>query len=163
MYSALIPPAFQALDRAEHLLNIVETSDRAEALLSARLHADMFDFATQLEIVAGFSLRVCLPPLGRSVPELSGPVSERLSEAKSILSALTPEDFHGTTQKVIAHQAGFAKLEQSADDYATLFALPNLWFHLSMAYAILRAEGLPLTKGDFDGLHGYPAGFSWEA
>jgi hypothetical protein len=35
------------------------------------------------------------------------------------------------------------------------YALPNFFFHLSMVYALLRQQGLPLSKADFDGWHVY--------
>ncbi len=37
--------------------------------------------------------------------------------------------------------------------------MPNFLFHLSMGFAVLRAGGLEIGKGDFDGLHEYPRGF----
>ena len=40
--------------------------------------------------------------------------------------------------------------------YATHYALPNFFFHLSMAYAILRHLGVAVGKPDFDGWHVYP-------
>ena len=36
--------------------------------------------------------------------------------------------------------------------YLTQFALPNLYFHCTAAYAILRHNGVPLGKGDFMGV-----------
>ena len=37
------------------------------------------------------------------------------------------------------------------DRFLIEFALPNFFFHLTLAYAILRKEGVPLEKGDFMG------------
>ena len=37
----------------------------------------------------------------------------------------------------------------SAEEYVREFSLPNFYFHLSMAYAILRMKGLDIGKGDF--------------
>jgi hypothetical protein len=53
----------------------------------------------------------------------------------------------------ILHRAGEADLDQTGTDYLHLFALPDLWFHLSIAHAIFRAEGLAIGKADFEGLH----------
>jgi len=41
------------------------------------------------------------------------------------------------------------------------YAMPNFFFHLCMAYALLRAQGVPLGKPDFDGWHRYAPGFSF--
>ena len=77
------------------------------------------------------------------------------------MSALTPADFAGAETRVIAHKAGDAVLSQAGGDYLRLFALPNLWFHLAMAFAIARASGVPVGKADYDGWHSYAPGFSF--
>ncbi|EOV1092755.1 DUF1993 family protein [Vibrio fluvialis] len=41
------------------------------------------------------------------------------------------------------------------------YIVPNMLFHLSMVYAIARANGVALSKGDMDGLHRYSPGFSF--
>lgn len=80
---------------------------------------------------------------------------------RAAIAALSPKDFENAQSRVISHQAGFAKLEQTAAQYLDSFAIPNLWFHISTAYLLLRANGVDVGKGDFDGLHSYPNGFTW--
>lgn len=63
---------------------------------------------------------------------------------------------------VIKDMAGPASVSMNAGDFLVRFAYPNFYFHLSMVYAIARFKGVKLTKGDFDGLHQYPPGFSFE-
>ncbi len=161
MYAASVPVAVQALDQALVLL------DRATPdMLSARLHPEMFDCATQFQLVAGFALRATLPLLGREIPQSDVSkdrfdLRRHLIAVRAQLMSLTPQDFEGAATRRIEHRAGFADLDQSGAAYLHHFALPNLWFHLSMAFAILRAQGAPIGKAEFDGLHGYPAGFSW--
>jgi hypothetical protein len=53
----------------------------------------------------------------------------------------------------ILHRAGGADLDQTGTDHLHLSALPNPWFHFSIAHAIFRAEGLAIGKANFDGLH----------
>lgn len=162
-YAAAVPPVRLALDRADHLMDRAAESGGLPALLRARLHPDMMPAAGQLRTVAGFALRATLPLCGRPLPEGAFPddprgLRARLAFARATVAALTPQDFADTPDRRIAHVAGQARLDQSAGDYLHLFALPNLWFHLSMAYAIFRAEGVPLGKADFDGLHAYCTG-----
>jgi uncharacterized protein len=126
-------------------------------LLTTRLTPGTFTAAGHLNTAIGFALRATLPLAGQPVPGLTGPIPDRIAQARALLAASPPP-----TQTRIRHRAGFADLDQSADDYLHLFALPNLWFHVTMAYATLRAGGLPLGKADFDGLHTYPPGFRWE-
>lgn len=157
-FAAAVPAARMALARAAHLL---DRADGSVALLTARLAPDMMNVAGQIRTVAGFALRATFPLTAHAIPQgqfsddLRG-LRARLAFVGAALDTLTPDDFVGAADRRIRHVAGKAQLDQSAADYLHLFALPNLWFHLSMAYAILRAQGLALGKVDFDGLHAYP-------
>jgi uncharacterized protein len=126
-------------------------------LMASRLVPDTFTAQGHLECAIGFALRATLPLSGQKAPDLTGPVPDRIAQARALLATAVP-----ATEARIRHRAGFADLDQTADDYRDHFALPNLWFHVTMAYATLRAGGLPLGKADFDGLHAYPPGFRWE-
>ena len=122
----------------------------------------MFTCEEQLETVAGFALRATYPLTGKTAPELPGGAVDALAAAKNAVKALRPAAFDGAETRVIAHRAGFAELSQPAIAYLQNFALPNLWFHLAMAYAVLRQAGAPVGKADFDGLHAYRTGFSFD-
>ena len=88
-------------------------------------------------------------------------VGSACGEPQELVRALTDADFEGAATRQITHVAGDARLEQTGADYLRLFALPNLWFHLSMAFAIARRSGLPVGKADYDGWHQYAPGFSF--
>ena len=75
------------------------------------------------------------------------------------MEALDPAAFAGAETRRIRHRAGFADLDQSGADFLHLYGMPNFLFHASMAFAILRANGVAVGKADFDGLHDYPPGF----
>lgn len=163
MFDAAVPPVLLALDRADHLMDRAAETGGLPGLLRARLHPGMMPAAGQLRTVAGFALRTTLPLCGHPLPEAAFPddprgLRARLAFSRATVTALGPQDFADAAARRIAHVAGEAQLDQSAGDYLHLFALPNLWFHLSMAYAIFRAEGVPLGKADFDGLHAYHTG-----
>lgn len=132
-------------------------------MLVARLHPDMFDCATQLTLVADFALRATYPLIGCDGPDLpQDDPRAAIAQARAALKNLTPEDFAGADKRRIIHRAGFADLDQSAQDYLQQFALPKLWFHLSIAFAIMRSKGAAIGKAEFDRLHHYPARFSWD-
>jgi uncharacterized protein len=163
MFSAAVPPALQALERANALL---QRPDVGPNELAARLAPDMFDCASQLRTVAIFALRATWPLTNRDPEQKQFEASPyglraRIGHAQGQIGLLTKADFEGSETRQITHRAGFADLTQTGADYLHLFALPNLWFHLSMAYATLRASGVPLGKADYDGLHSYPPGFSF--
>ncbi len=167
LYAVAVPSALMALERVDHFVDLIEASGQPDAFFDARLAPDMLDLAAQLRTTVVFALRVTLPLAGQppeagKFPRSIDGLRARTAHARALILALKPESFAGSENRVIAHRAGFADLEQSGGEYLSTFALPNLWFHLSAAFAILRMRGLPVGKADFDGLHSYPAGFSWE-
>ena len=163
MYRDAVPPGLHGIARARHLVARACEAGREDAL-DAQLAGGMFDAAAQFRTVGIFALRATYPLTGRDWPRdivaagfpggAEG-LDARLGLAAEQVRALGPEDFEGAGSRTIRHQAGDAELTQRAGDYLTLFALPNLWFHLSMGYAILRQAGLAIGKADFDGFHAY--------
>jgi hypothetical protein len=128
--------------------------------LDARI-ADAFPARRQFETAAGFALRVACPLAGREVPDLPQALGPRLAVARAMLGAMTPAEFEGAEARIIRHRAGFAEIEQTGTEFLYLYGLPYFFFHLTMGYAALRAAGVPLGKGDFDGFHSYPVDFSF--
>lgn len=162
LYSASVPVFRHYLAR---LAALVETTAGREAALAARLAPDMFSAAQQVATAAGFALRTAFPLAGRDAPAIEDHGLDRIGLLRRIaatdaaLVALDHADFAGAEARQIRHRAGFAELEQDGAMYLHLFGMPNFMFHASMAFAVLRAQGLEIGKGDFDGLHDYPHGF----
>ena len=157
MYDLAVPPVLQALGQGQRLLAMATPE-----MLQARLAPGMFDCAAQFAVLASFGIRATFPMTTLAAPTLSDDPAEALATAIAAVAALSPADFTGSEARIITHRAGFADLTQPAPDYLQRFALPNLWFHLAMAFAILRQEGLQIGKADFDGLHAYPQDFTFD-
>lgn len=166
LYRASVPVYQRYLQRLDGLVLAAERHVEARGLapaelLGARLAPDMAPFTSQVEIAAHFALRACYPLAGRPVPEFGdfpadfAGLRARIARALRLLEALPPADFDA--EPVLESQAGAARVALPAADFLTLYALPNFFFHLSSAYALLRSRGLPLGKADFDGFHHYPA------
>lgn len=153
LYAVSVPVFLHYIERMEHLCDLA-----GDALYEARI-ADAFPASQQFATAAMFAVRIACPLAGREVPRLEGTLPERLADARGILWALDPEEFAGAGGRRIRHRAGFAELDQSGNEFLTLYGLPNFFFHLTMGYAALRAAGVQLGKADFDGLHDYPEGF----
>lgn len=149
-YLASVPVFRHYLGQAARM---IEKADRRA--LESRI-ADAFPASQQFATAAGFALRVACPLAGRGVPDLPAALAPRLAVARATLGGMRPEEFLGAEERRIRHRAGEADLEQSAGDFLYLYGLPNFFFHLTMGYASLRAAGVPLGKGDFDGFHLYP-------
>ena len=161
MYNASVPVFRRYLRNLRALVSLAATHPDAETLLHARLAPNMNDFATQVEIAANFGVRCCGPLAGK--PERSGGpfdasfsgLRARIDDVLAFLDALTPGDFDGAHERIIDDRAGAADLALPGQQFLCEYALPNFFFHLSTAYAILRQAGLPIGKGDFDGFHSY--------
>ncbi|WP_192931130.1 DUF1993 family protein [Gemmobacter serpentinus] len=147
------------------LAALVDRTAGREHLLAARLASDMFSAAQQVATASGFALRVAYPLAGRAAPPEPAQdmdrigLGRRIAAARQALAELQPADFDGAEARRIRHRAGFAELDQSTSEFLHLFGMPNFMFHASMAFAVLRREGLEIGKADFDGQHDYPHGF----
>ena len=132
-----------------------------DAVLSARIAPDMLPLERQVAIAVHFTLRAAYPLAGLPVPPFGeAPASwaglrERLARASSLLGELSPAQFEAA--RTITSDAGEATLQLDSATFLHQFALPNFFFHLAAAYAILRQQGVPLGKADFDGFHQYGA------
>jgi hypothetical protein len=136
------------------------------ALLYTSLHSDMLPLLAQIRTAANFSLRTCCPLAKReriyfdNANETYAGLQQQLDETIAYLQAIPVAEFNQPPEK-IQDKAGFNQIDLAAHEYLDFYALPNFFFHLSMAYSIARMAGVPLSKGDFDGYHHYPAGFSF--
>jgi hypothetical protein len=154
--TALVCSVNHYLSQADQLLAILEHEPRAEALMAIQLATDSFDTGFHLAVAIQFAGRALCLPAGTAVPEIEEPYSIgslrtlHTAVASGIDASSNPD---WTAQ--VRHLAGKARLEQSTADYIARFALPNMLFHLTMAYAGLRQGGVKIGKADFDGLHEY--------
>ena len=166
LHEASVPVFLRYLDRLRGLVDAAEAHAQAHAmdageLRSARLAPDMLPFETQVSIAAHFALRACLPLAGQAVPEYGDfPPSfdglrSRIGRVVGLLQSLTPAQFAGAESRVIESRAGDAVVALPGPAFLFEYALPNFFFHLSMAYAILRSRGVLLGKRSYDGFHVY--------
>lgn len=134
--------------------------------LEGRLTPESFTALENFAIAQGYVLRSLFPLIGRDVPQMAEAkkvtdVTARGTFVLQHIQALTEADFAQAEGRDVTHVAGEASLTQKADDFIALYGMPNFFFHLSMGYAILRAQDVSIGKGDFDGFHSYPKGFSF--
>ncbi len=167
LYAASVPVLQRYLGRLAGLLDAAEQFARdaggdIDALLAARLAPDMLPLETQVVIAANFSLRTAfplagapVPPFGEFAPGLAG-LRARIERASGLLHTLQPDRFADAEARTLESRAGDALVRLPAREFLQQYALPNFFFHVAMAYAILRHRGVPLGKASFDGFHAYP-------
>ncbi|MGO2355957.1 MAG: DUF1993 family protein [Marinomonas foliarum] len=135
-------------------------------LFAVSLTDDMFSLEMNAKIAANFVLRGYYPLLGKEAVSLmsdergKAAVVRQIIETRELLETL-PEIHNLDDSKVITDKAGFSEIQLCQSDFIHQYIASNFFFHMGMVYAIAKSKGVVVSKGDFDGLHSYPAGFSF--
>ncbi|MDP1026346.1 DUF1993 domain-containing protein [Sphingomonas sp. KR1UV-12] len=141
--------------------------DDAEALLTARLAPDMFPLSTQVRFACVqaqegvFRLRgetfspsiTTLLDEGRNAAERPGSIADaqaRIGETLAVVERAASDMPSMDPATAIAHALPQGMVfDLTAEQYARDWALPQFYFHVMTAYAILRAQGVMLGKADY--------------
>ncbi|TKD51412.1 DUF1993 domain-containing protein [Sphingomonas baiyangensis] len=163
----LVPTYSQMLAALSAWLDKAAQPTAADALMAARLAPDMFPLATQIRFVCVQAIegvaRLSDQPLpalhatllgeGRAAGDAPGSIADaqaRIAETIALLAALGPDALDSDPDRALAHALPNGMVfDLTAQQYARDWALPQFYFHLMAAYAILRAEGVALGKADF--------------
>jgi hypothetical protein len=128
------------------------------ALLQDLLYPDMFCLARQIRQSADFGMNIggrlagVAPPAMPAVDDTSfADAKKRVEAALAFVKSLTPAQVNGAEDKTIAWTAGGNDRKMKGNDYLQQFGLPNFYFFVTTAYAILRHRGVPVGKRDFLG------------
>jgi hypothetical protein len=143
------------LDTLGHLLNRAESAyGEDHSFLTWRLAPDMFPFGTQVAFTCNQPRNFALWCAGKAADNLDpnvttvGQARKYIAETQALVAAVDCSD---------AKLAESARVDLGPGIYAELtgagyiheFLLPNFYFHLVTAYAILRTAGLDLGKRDY--------------
>ena len=131
----------------------------ATALLNSRLAPDMFALTRQVQIAtdqaknASSRLAGVEPPRYEDNETTIEQLRARIAKTVTYVKTLDPKKIDGSADREITFPLGpNNKGHMKGDDYLNHFALPNFYFHLTAAYAILRHCGIELGKRDFLGV-----------
>jgi hypothetical protein len=150
----------RGLDTLAHLLTkgaeFAKTQGASEAeMLDWRLAPDMFNLREQAQTVIRFAEQWTARAAGVEVPG-ERPTERTLqdllndiAEVKAYVAAFGPEKFDGRETAAATINLGQLEPTFPIGQWVPNFSMPNFYFHLSMAYAILRQRGLDLSKRDF--------------
>ena len=127
-------------------------------LLQSRLSPDMFPLVRQVQIASdqaknGTSRLAGLePPRYEDNETTIDQLKERLARTLAFLKSVDPEKIDGSADRDITFPLGPTnKGHMKGADYLNHFVLPNFYFHITAAYAILRHCGVDIGKRDFLG------------
>ena len=156
IYDASIPPLIHMLKGLSKVLTKGEEHGGIDPN-EARLAPDMLPLKNQVYI-AGDMAKGCGARLaGVEIPkyedtETTFPeLKARVAKTIAFLEGLDRKAFPGSEGKHIVLKFPNVTFEFNGADYAGKFVLPNVYFHCTTAYGILRNRGVVLTKGDYVG------------
>lgn len=126
-------------------------------LLTTRLYPDMFAFTRQVQIACDSAKGAVARLSGTEVPK--HPDTEatfdellaRIDKTIVFIRSIDEASFAGAADRHIELRFGDWKREFKGVDFLRTWALPNFYFHLTTAYALLRHNGVPVGKFDFLG------------
>ena len=130
---------------------------KPEVLPQLRLIADMLPFWRQITIACDHAKGMSARLAGVEVPgfvdteSTLAELQDRIAKTVAFIATLPPEAFVGAEDRTIMVKAGPRELTFPAPQYYAGYAIPNFYFHLTTAYAILRANGVEVGKVDFLG------------
>jgi len=161
LYDATVPQLRKMLGNLDGWLEKAAAHAEAKKAdpdrwVHTRLAIDQFALAQQVQSACDTAKFAAARMTGKEAPSFPDDettlreLRERIAKTREYLGTIEPSDFEGAEERVVAlpFLPGKGAL---AGEYLNSFALPNCYFHLCMAYAILRSGGVELGKRDYIG------------
>ena len=162
IYDVTVPQLIKTLRNLDRWVTLATTHAEStqapiESILNARLAPDPYSFVRQIQVATDNAKFIPGRLAGKEWP--SHPDTEttfeqlrgRIASVSSYVESFKREDFDDVERRKI--RLPWMKPDQWLEpyDYLVQFGLPNLYFHVVTAYAILRHKGVQLGKNDFLG------------
>ena len=162
MYQASIPVSIRALNNLSAILKKGEAYAETRKfdtgiLFNARLAPDMFPLSRQIQIAAdiakggGARLAGMEPPKFEDDETVYADLYRRIDKTIAFLQSLAADQIDGTEDKEITLKLRDTSVTFNGLTYLLGFVLPNVYFHVTTAYDILRHNGVDIGKQDYIG------------
>ena len=163
LYTASIPVLQQMLKALSDVLKKAEEHAAQknidpDALLQARLFPDMFPLVRQVQIAADFAKGIASRLAGAEVPSWPdtqtsfADLQALITKALDHVGSFAPEQFAQSESREIVLRPGTPKEKKlTASAYLLHYGLPQFFFHVTTAYALLRHNGVEVGKRDYMG------------
>lgn len=162
MYQASVPVFIRALTNLSAILKKGDAYAQAKkvepaVLVNARLFPDMFALVRQVQIASdtakGCAARLAglEPPSFADQEQTFAELYARLDKTIAFLKTLKPAQIDGSEERAIELKMRDRTVHTKGREYLLERALPNLFFHVTTAYGILRHNGVEIGKKDFLG------------
>ena len=162
MYQASVPPLIRTLTNLKAILEIAAAHAEAKkidplVLVNARLYPDMFPLVRQVRIASDMAKGGVCRLAGKEPPKFEdfettfADLIARVDLTIALLETFEPEQIDGSENKLIEIKVHDRILNFKGQSYLLSYVLPNVYFHVTTAYAILRRNGVDIGKKDYLG------------
>lgn len=160
IFDAAILPLVHTLKSLSHILKKGEEYADAKkiehaVLLNARLFPDMYPLIRQVQIATDMSKGAAARLAGVEVPKFEDDettfeqLQARIAKTIAFIETITPAQLTDAATREVTINVRKIELKFSGQDYLLKWVMPNVYFHVTTAYNILRHNGVELGKPDF--------------
>jgi uncharacterized protein len=165
MHTTSVPVFKQMLGGLGDVLTKAETHAVAKkiepsVLLQARLFPDMFALGQQVQVACDFAASVSARLAGVEVPVFDfkadsfADLHARIHAVTSFINGLSPSAFEDSAARDIVLRPGTPKEKHlNGQAYLSNYGMPQFFFHVTTAYAVLRHNGVEVGKKDYMGAY----------
>ncbi len=162
MYAQVVPALQKNLQALTKYLKKAEAHIDAQkfdksVVLALRIYPDMLPLIRQVLLVTDFCKGAAARLAGVAIPSFADEektfeeLYARIAKTEAFLASLDAKSFAGGESRDVTIKVGGQDVTMSGQVYFSTAALPNMYFHMTTAYNLLRGIGVPLGKGDFLG------------
>ena len=162
MYQASVPRFVNILGNLSNILDKTQAHIDAKKLSDAsltafRLFPDMLPMTTQVQVACDTAKGVVARLAGVDIPAFEdneqtiAELKARVAKTIAFIETITPAQIDGTEDKDIVTKRGEKEAHYKGMQFLLGHAIPNFYFHITTAYAILRHNGVEIGKRDFLG------------
>lgn len=162
MYEAAIPTLTCTLSNLAAILKKGEQHADAKkiehnVLLNARLFPDMYPLTRQVQNATDMSKGAAARLAGIEIPKYEdnettfAELHARIAKTIAFIDTVKPAQFAGSESREVIITVRKVDLKFTGQDYLLRWVIPNVYFHVTTAYNILRHNGVELGKADFLG------------
>jgi len=162
MYQASAPRLINSMRNLSTILDKTQAYIDAKkidpaALLQFRLFPDMLNLTRQIQIATDTAKGVVARLAGVEIPAYEdnetsvAELQARIAKTIAFIEGFTPAQIDGTEDKAIVTKRGDKETHYTGMQFLLGHAIPNVYFHVSIAFAILRHNGVEIGKRDYLG------------
>jgi uncharacterized protein len=162
MYQASIPVFVRMLGNLSAILDKASAYAETKTIdpsvfINGRLAPDMYPLSRQVQIATDMAKGCAARLAGIEIPSYEdnettfADLQARIAKTSTFLQSVTAEQIVGSEEKTVTLKMRGKEVRFLGQPYLLNFVLPNFYFHITTAYAILRHNGVAIGKMDYIG------------